>query len=528
LLEGSLGAERIAKIDLDVFLDRVHITMDITLQEFLLKHRAQKGAPHTHTRIGNKSLGIAGGCYFVPEDKRGAFYKIYNNHLASGRFEYLTEAQGEVCPLLVDLDFRYDCEVEERQHSVGLVDDVVALYCEALSSTVELPKDLVVDVFVMQKPHVNCCEAQTKDGIHIVFPMPLDRATQCLVRDHVKLEIDSVTGGLGLTNGVNDVLDESITLGRTNWQLFGSRKPGNEAYEITEHYKWRTDDGGSLQLETVRRGKADITTELHQQLSARMFVLDDNGGVAEPLPVKASIQPQHTSWVERLTKSPTSSAPAADMTIDIPAHVLGTGSALSGMSLPANASSQEVVAMAQEYIDGTLNKPESYKIHEIAQYAMCIGSEYYDDCNKWFQVGLALHATHACLFGVWMGFSAKSSKFDVSAVAKYKADWDRMSCLGGKRTLTARSIMYWARTSNPDGYYSINSQCVSHYMEETLRGAAEYDVAEVMFCKFKDVYKCVSIKNRTWYQYVGHRWMECDGGVGLRNKISAWQSSTSR
>lgn len=492
--------------------------MYTTLQEFLQKHIAPKGTQHTHTRIGNKSLGVLGGCYSIPHDKRDIFYTLYLEHLASGRFEYLTEAQGEVSPLLVDLDFRYEVDVEERQHTPGLIDDVVSLYCNALSTVLELDVETTVDVFAMEKPHVNCCEAQTKDGIHIVFPIPIDRATQCLVRDHVKLEIGDVVTGLQLTNGPEDILDESITLGRTNWQLLGSRKPAHEAYEIVRHYKWQADDKGALQL-VSSSDSVQITVDLHKRLSARAFVTD--GECEEPLTVKPDYQSHHKSWIERLTK-PTSTKPKSiDMAIDIPAHVSGSGSTLNGMILPNSATSQEIVALAQNYIDEKLNQPESYYLHEVAQYAMCLGREYYDDCNKWFQVGLALQATHTCLFGVWMGFSAKSEKFDVSDIAKYKADWDRMSAEKGK-TLTARSIMYWARTSNPEGYFAINSQCVSHYMEETLRGAAEYDVAQVMYCKFKDTYKCVSIKNKTWYQYVGHRWVECDGGVGLRHKISSW------
>lgn len=41
---------------------------------------------------------------------------------------------------------------------------------------------------------------------------------------------------LPLINTWESVLDEGISKGKTNWQLFGSRKPGNEAYEFTHHY----------------------------------------------------------------------------------------------------------------------------------------------------------------------------------------------------------------------------------------------------------------------------------------------------
>lgn len=507
------------QIDLDVFLDRHHINMKNTLSEFLQKHAAPKGSPFTHTRIGSKSLGIAGGCYCIPASDREEFYKLYTEHLDAGRFEYLTEVQGEVGPLLVDLDFRYDVDVEERQHTPGLREDLVALYCEAISATVDLENETNLTVYAFEKPHVNCCESQTKDGIHLVFDIALDRATQCLVRDYVKGELENVVGSLDLTNSLDDVLDEGITLGRTNWQLFGSRKPGNEAYELSSTSVWRTEDG-SLELEKTVLAP-EVTAELHTNVSAQMFVESD----VESVPIVEGVQPAYDTWVGRLTKPGKPSA-GPNLALDIPAHIDEDAGSHNEMPTGGATSPQDVVAMAMEYISKTLDRPEAYHLREVAEYAMCLNAEYYDDRTKWFQVGLALHSTHKCLFGVWMGFSAKSSKFDVSDITSYKDDWDRMGVKQWNappgKTLTCRSIMYWARTSNPEAFYSINSQCVSHYMEETLRGAAEYDIAQVMFCKYKALYKCVSIKNRTWYQYVGHRWTECDGGVGLRNKISAW------
>ena len=41
---------------------------------------------------------------------------------------------------------------------------------------------------------------------------------------------------LPLENTWESVLDEGISKGTTNWQLFGSRKPGNEAYELSQHF----------------------------------------------------------------------------------------------------------------------------------------------------------------------------------------------------------------------------------------------------------------------------------------------------
>ena len=37
---------------------------------------------------------------------------------------------------------------------------------------------------------------------------------------------------------------------------------------------------------------------------------------------------------------------------------------------------------------------------------------------------------------------------------------------------------------------------------------------------FKHEFKCVSNKNKTWYQFANHRWNEIDNAVELKKKIS--------
>jgi P4 family phage/plasmid primase-like protien len=463
-------------------------------------------------------LGIGGGCYNIPPDKREAFYDLYLEHLKSGRFEYLTEAQGDTSPLVVDLDFRYDSEVEERQHSEGVIQDLVALYTKALSSIVAFTEGTSIKAFAMEKPHVNCCEGQTKDGVHIVIATPLDRATQCLVRDHVRCDISDCIGELPLTNDVDSVLDEGISLGSTNWQLYGSRKPGNEAYAVTYTSCWVADADGVLQLSDVVATKSDDASlkALHQMMSVRAYC----DGEFETPAIRDDSQAAHTAWVARLTKpAPTAMVPSMLNNT----HALHGGSVIPSCIITTSMLADEISKAAIDHINA-LDSPDTYHLREVAQYTMCLGADYYDDRNKWLQVGLALNATHPELFGIWMAFSAMSAKFDTSQVNSHRETWDTMgkSAKTTGRRLTARSIMYWARTSNPDGYFAVNSKCVNHYMDETLKGATEYDVAQVMHCKFKDKYKCVSIKSRLWYEYDKHRWVECDSGHALRHRISAW------
>ena len=78
--------------------------------------------------------------------------------------------------------------------------------------------------------------SMTKDGIHILFGLKVDYRIQLLIRENLinllAKEID-----IPITNSWESVLDAGISKGSTNWTLYGSRKPENEAYELT--YQWR-------------------------------------------------------------------------------------------------------------------------------------------------------------------------------------------------------------------------------------------------------------------------------------------------
>ena len=86
----------------------------------------------------------------------------------------------------------------------------------------------------MEKPHVNrvADKTVTKDGIHMIIGIQMDHILQQMLRDRIISKIGDIWE-LPLTNDWAGVLDEGISKGTTNWQMYGSRKPGNLAYELT-------------------------------------------------------------------------------------------------------------------------------------------------------------------------------------------------------------------------------------------------------------------------------------------------------
>ena len=77
--------------------------------------------------------------------------------------------------------------------------------------------------------------------------------------------------------------------------------------------------------------------------------------------------------------------------------------------------------------------------------------------------------------------------------------------------------MYWAKNdANRAAYNKIRHETVDYFIEQTIRGQTEFDLANVLLQLFKDRFVCVSIKNNIWYEFKNHRWSEIDSGNTLR------------
>ena len=207
-------------------------------QKFLNEHKLPKDSElkPTHTRIGDKELGIYGGSYYIPSEELKTFHKLYTEHvIVNKNKEYLTEKQTQDI-FAVDLDFKYDTTITTRQHTMSDIKNLVITYMDLINEFCCHPTG-GYHVLVMEKPNVNTLKDVTKDGIHLIFKLKMDRDTQLQIRKRM-VEIlsreDSCLHHLPLINKWEDILDIGISKGSTNWQLYGSRKPGHEAYEATK------------------------------------------------------------------------------------------------------------------------------------------------------------------------------------------------------------------------------------------------------------------------------------------------------
>ena len=244
------------------------------LSDFLTKHNAkniQNSAAEkeiTHTRIPSQELNIYGGSFSIDKDELPTYYKLYYEHIfVKGRKEYLTEKQLDngSSPLLVDFDFRYDISIQKRQHSQEHIQDIIQLYLEELKEFFVFTDDTPFPIFVMEKPNVNRVQEKNlvKDGIHMIIGIQIDHTMQIMLRDKIVKKIGDIWE-LPLTNDWEGVLDEGISKGVTNWQMYGSQKPGNEAYKLAYHLSVTMDkEEGDFVTEAKNVKDFDLSKELH-------------------------------------------------------------------------------------------------------------------------------------------------------------------------------------------------------------------------------------------------------------------------
>ena len=197
--------------------------------DFLSKHTHQKNPhstnpkPVTNTRIGDPKLNIYGGSYHIDDSEYETFLKLYaEDVIVKKKKEYLTEMQLENSgPILIDLDFRYDYEIDEKQHNYEEIVELIGGYLDEFKTIFQLDDSVSFPIFVFEKPTVNRIDDSvknkqiTKDGIHMIIGVQTDHIVQLMIREKMMEKAAELWKGLPLKNSWEDVFDKGICTGKT-------------------------------------------------------------------------------------------------------------------------------------------------------------------------------------------------------------------------------------------------------------------------------------------------------------------------
>jgi P4 family phage/plasmid primase-like protien len=508
-------------------------------ENYLKSHYVQKDAPQpvTNTRIGDKdkTKKIYGGSYHISDDEYlSAFLPLYAQKVfGAGEPEYLTEKQlDKNGPIYVDLDFHFAHAVNERILDKDYIDDLMDTYLDELKKIYQFDEDQPFQMFLMQKQSVNrlADKSKTKDGIHLLIGLQADRTVQIILRDRVMKEISQKWESLPIINTWNDVFDEGISIGYTNVQLFGSRKPDHDAYEITYAYNIQFNpEIQEFAIEPIKVSSFSLIDNI-----AALSVRNTNIPAFFMKNDFAAVYNQYKSVHGTGTKS---QAAKARTVVRANAQLFDSSFLSSNMaSYIRNIRSQEELdVLVDAFLENIKNV--DYDVKEAHEYALALPPTYYEDGSyaKWIRVGWALKNTddEGRLLISWIKMSSQAKNFKFHDIPSLCDTWAKMDMRKLSGGVTKRSLMHWVKQDVFDKYLAIRDESIDYYLEKTISGTGtsnkdksnkgecgDWDLAKVLHVLYKDLFVCSSIKSNVWYHYTNNRWIEDETGSTLRKMIS--------
>lgn len=483
----------------------------------------------THTRIKSPEHNVNGGSYHINNDEEERFFATYIEHVfKNNESEYLTEQQikdndeiQQGGPILIDLDFHYNGSVKERIHNKNHIETIIDIYLNKLQEDIfcfnvgdEFP------VVVFEKPNINTKykEGISKDGIHILIGIDCKKTIQEELRNLVLEDIDSELADLPIINknGWDDVVDKAVSKRSSGWMLFGSKKPGNEAYDITGYYNCYINNDYEISkhegnLEKEKR-KIKSNVEDFKKISARYT---EN--------LKPDLKQKMKDLLNKNNKKNSNNNLIQNSNITnirLRSH--------EEVYNPANINSlEELEKINNKLLDNLdVNIQSDRILKDTYEYLMIINDpKYYDNYDDWIQIGMALKNTDDRLFLSWMLFSAKSDSFDFYDILNNYSRWNGFK--KGDSYLTYRSIITWCKncydgkSGNDNKYLKIKENNLHNLINEAVSGGGlDMDMAKIIHCIYKDDYLLADHKSDIWYKYENSKFREVAGQLEILKLIS--------
>lgn len=434
---------------------------------YLLGYKVEKGSPFSHTSIIKPA-----GAFYIPADEMDSFFKIYKTAFDAGEDLYMTEKHREITPFLIDLDFRFEKTEQalsklERQYNEHHIKQIIDIYCNEIIKYFDLKTMNEFDVYVLEKPYPIIDKNLIKDGIHIIIPNIVSKVgVQYIIRKNVLSKLKPIFEMIGSINNVEDIVDEAV-IERNNWQMYGSKKPNCEAYKATRIYSFDTKS-----LDLVNKSLENVSDiDLVEVLSIRNKYDD------------LSIKIEKVNEVK-----------------EFEFNLLQARKKKKEMNNP----------MLQSSYNNKKNMIDN--IEHVAKIVDILSEERSNSYQEWIRVGWCLRNIDYRLLTKWIDFSKKSPKFKEGECERL---WNHMKDDG----LGIGTLYMWAKQDNPEAFRIILDNDISSLIF-TSRNETHYDIARVVHFMFKHQYVCASIKSNYWYEFRDHKWVPCDSGYTLNNKLS--------
>ena len=447
-------------------------------QQFLSQHSIKKNSElkSTHTRIGDVNNNVYPGSFHISDTDLDVFHHFYHKEIIKENgTEYLTEKQAtnnDGSVVYVDLDFRYNIETGRRAHNSEWIKTLIGIYGENIKKIYKLDGE-TIKAYVMERQTGYAEESKQiyKDGIHILFDIPMNHKYQEYLRKSVMKSEDTVEllSELPLENSINDVFDEGLSKGSTNVQLFGSNKPNRKKYELTQIVTLKHDPTDNEIGITSENHTGDIDFETFKQLSV-------HSPRANPYTVHSDVKKELQTENDKNT---------ATLNNVKSYHT-------------ANSATDDIIS-------------------EYTEYCSILKLEEIDDYHSWKKLVWALASMGEEFKSVAITMSQKSNKFDIEG---FEAIWEAFN--PETNVLSKEYILKYAKEGNPTEYSKIRMKYHQNIFLKACIEGNERQIAELFREMYADEYVFTDKIKQVFYYFDTKKllWVQSIGGDIIRNRIS--------
>lgn len=437
-----------------------------TLMDFL----HEKKAPHM-------------GSFYVSNVEYDRFLKLYKNVyglIPLSIVERHNNSGKMVGPFIIDIDYKTTCD--ERLYTLDHIKKIATIASSAFLKFFDVDSDMV-KAYVLEKdsPTYDPKNKNYKDGFHIHYNLPISYNKRKFLYDIIKKKIvdNRIFDDIDHESSYDEIVDECV-LKDNGVLMYGSRKPKRKPYEMTYVFDHEINEEDIDDYET---------DELINIFSLRQYNDTDDIEFKD----KYSEQEEILSDPEYYTKDKKEKKDKTETP-----------------DKKKNADGFKYSPIGSYPLD---KLPSEYAILKDLLDIMSVkrATEY----DGWIRVGWALHGVSPRLYNLFAYFSKKAPNFDEYGCFQV---WNKAN--REKSGLTIASLNMWAKQDDPDGYQQIRYARLQELIIK-IENPNHDDIANVIVEMYKDIYKCVSIKGNSWYEFQDHRWVPVDSAYTLQEKIAS-------
>jgi len=459
----------------------------MTLSE-ILRHCATKDSHHTHVRVGPPH-----GTFNVGADNYERFFDEYVKAFADGKSVlYFAESPGPEIPIIADIDLRVSRKVlEETQQQprtdvaalrvLYTEDDVRAIvrgYQKVLREILTDVTDDALTCVLLEKPAYEQMRNGTtyvKNGFHLHFPkLFADRRVQKVyLIPLVQKEIGNLFRAR--YNVGEEYIDDNCA--NVHWLMYGSQKPDNEPYVVTNCYSGK--NASVVDLSTALDG--------YRLPNGRTFSADrDDVRLWLPRILSIISYGRERYYYFRANQS-------------------------------VNTPIMDKYAKRREFRKDFERVSVRKLLEEARVLCFMMSEKRADTRGDWLAVGF-------CLWNISEGDDEGLSIW-LSFSERCQSKFDEMECLDTWNTMrpshyTIGTLKFFAKEDNPVEYADMFRSKEFHLLREAVDGG-DNDIAKLMFNDFGNEFVYASVETRSWYRFDGHIWRFDEKGYDLRERISS-------